>query len=40
MRTIRLLFRILRINVVLFRHGLEEVLLAVPFFRPIRFVLF
>ena len=25
---------------MLFRHGLEEVLLAVPFFRPIRFILF
>ena len=40
MRYIRLLFRILLINVVLVRHGLEEVLLAVPFFRPIRFLLF
>jgi len=40
MRYLRLLFRILHINVVLFRHGLEEVLLAVPFFRPIRFILF
>ncbi len=40
MRYIRLLFRILHINVVLVRHGLEEVLLAVPFFRPIRFLLF
>ena len=40
MRYIRLLFRILHINVVLFRHGLEEVLLAVPFFRPIRFLLY
>ena len=40
MRYFRLLFRILHINLVLFRHGLEEVLLAVPFFRPIRFILF
>ena len=40
MRTVRLLFRILRINIVLFRHGLEEVLLAVPYFRPIRFILY
>jgi ubiquinone biosynthesis protein len=40
MRYLRLLFRILHINLVLFRHGLEEVLLAVPFFRPIRFILF
>ena len=40
MRYLRLLFRILYINLVLFRHGLEEVLLAVPFFRPIRFILF
>lgn len=40
MRYIRLLFRILHINVVLVRHGLEEVLLAVPFFRPLRFLLF
>ena len=40
MRYIRLLFRILHINVVLVRHGLEEVLLAVPYFRPVRFLLF
>ncbi len=40
MRYIRLLFRLFYINVVLFRHGLEEVLLAVPYFRPIRFLLF
>lgn len=40
MRYIRLFFRILHINVVLVRHGLEEVLLAVPLFRPIRFLLF
>lgn len=40
MRYLRLLFRIFHINLVLFRHGLEEVLLAVPFFRPIRFILF
>jgi len=40
MRYIRLLGRILHINLVLFRHGLEEVLLAVPFFRPIRFILY
>ena len=40
MRYLRLLFRIIHINIVLFRHGLEEVLLAVPLFRPIRFILF
>ncbi|QMU61866.1 MAG: ubiquinone biosynthesis regulatory protein kinase UbiB [Gammaproteobacteria bacterium] len=40
MRYLRLLFRIFHINLVLFRHGLEEVLLNVPFFRPIRFILF
>ena len=40
MRYIRLLFRILNINLVLIRHGLEEVLFAVPYFRPIRFLLF
>ncbi len=40
MRYLRLIFRIFHINVVLFRHGLEEVLLEVPFFRPIRFLLF
>ena len=40
MRYLRLFFRIIHINLVLFRHGLEEVLLAVPFFRPIRFILF
>jgi len=40
MRYIRLLFRIIHINIVLFRHGLEEVLLAVPLFRPLRFILY
>lgn len=40
MRYIRLLLRISRINIVLIRHGLEEVLFAVPYFRPIRFLLF
>lgn len=40
MRFIRLLSRILYINVILVRHGLEEVLLAIPYFRPIRFLLF
>ena len=40
MRYARLLLRLLRINVVLIRHGLEEVLFAVPYFRPIRFLLF
>ena len=40
MRYIRLFFRIIHINVVLVRHGLEEVLLAVPLFRPMRFLLF
>ncbi len=40
MRYVRLLFRILRINVVLIRHGLEEVLVTVPYFRPLRFILF
>lgn len=40
MRPVRLLFRILYINIVLVRHGLEEVLLAVPYFRPVRFLLF
>ena len=40
MRYVRLLFRILHINLVFVRHGLEEVLFAVPYFRPIRFLLF
>lgn len=40
MRYLRLFFRIIHINLVLFRHGLEEVLLAIPIFRPIRFILF
>lgn len=40
MRYIRLLFRILRINVVMVRHGLEEVFLDIPIFRPIKFLLF
>ena len=40
MRYIRLPLRILRISIVLIRHGLEEVLFAVPYFRPIRFLLF
>ena len=40
MRYIRLFFRIAHINIVLFRHGLEEVFFAVPFLKPIRFLLY
>ena len=39
MRYIRLLLRLFRINIVLIRHGLEEVVFAIPYFRPIRFLL-
>ena len=40
MRLIRQFFRIIHINVVLVRHGLEEVIFAIHLFRPIRFLLF
>ena len=39
MRLIRLFIRIIQINVVLVRHGLEEVILAIHLLRPIRFLL-
>jgi ubiquinone biosynthesis protein len=35
---VRLLFRLIRINVVLLRHGLDEVILATHVFRPLRFI--
>ncbi len=40
MRLARQFFRIIHINVVLVRHGLEEVIFAVHLFRPVRFLLF
>ena len=40
MRYVRLFIRLFRINIILIRHGLEEVLFAIPYFRPIRFLLF
>lgn len=40
MRLLRQFFRIIQINIVLVRHGLEEVIFAIHFFRPIRFILF
>lgn len=39
MRLIRQFIRIIQINIVLVRHGLEEVILAIHLFRPIRFLL-
>lgn len=39
MRLIRQFIRIIQINIVLVRHGLEEVIFAIHLFRPIRFVL-
>ena len=32
-------FRLLYINIVLIRHGLDEIVFAIPLFRPFRFVL-
>lgn len=40
MRLFRQFFRIIHINVVLVRHGLEEVIFAIHLFRPIRFLLY
>lgn len=40
MRYVRLFIRLFRINIILIRHGLEEVLFEIPYFRPIRFLLF
>ena len=40
MRLVRQFFRIIHINVVLVRHGLEEVIFAIHLFRPIRFLLY
>ena len=40
MRLFRQFFRIIQINMVLVRHGLEEVVFAIHLFRPIRFVLY
>jgi ubiquinone biosynthesis protein len=39
MRLLRQFFRIIQINIVLVRHGLEEVIFAIHLFRPIRFIL-
>jgi ubiquinone biosynthesis protein len=39
MRLLRQFTRIIQINIVLVRHGLEEVIFAIHLFRPIRFLL-
>ena len=39
MRLIRQFVRIFQINMILVRHGLEEVIFAIHFFRPLRFIL-
>ena len=39
MLLIRQFFRICQINLILVRHGLEEVIFKIHFFRPIRFIL-
>ncbi len=39
MRLLRQFIRIIQINIVLVRHGLEEVIFAIHLFRPIRFLL-
>jgi ubiquinone biosynthesis protein len=36
----RMVFRLAHINVVLFRHGLDEVILATHLLRPVRFLLY
>lgn len=37
---VRHLFRLLRINVVLVRHGLDEIVLATRWFRPVRWLVY
>lgn len=39
MRLVRQFVRICQINMILVRHGLEEVIFAIHFFRPLRFIL-
>jgi ubiquinone biosynthesis protein len=39
MRLIRQFVRIVQINMILVRNGLEEVIFAIHFFRPLRFIL-
>lgn len=38
MKKIRLLFRLIHINFVLVKHGLDKVVLSIPYFAPIRFL--
>ncbi|KAB7622719.1 ubiquinone biosynthesis regulatory protein kinase UbiB [Alkalilimnicola sp. S0819] len=38
MKRLRLALRLTRINVILLKHGLDELILALPFFRPLRFL--
>ena len=40
MRFLRQFARLVQINIVLVRHGLEEVIFAIHLFRPIRFILY
>lgn len=38
MKKIRLLIRLIHINFVLIKHGLDKVVLSIPYFAPLRFV--
>ena len=40
MRLLRQFYRLIQINIVLVRNGLDEVILAIHLFRPIRFILY
>ncbi|MGD8567035.1 MAG: ubiquinone biosynthesis regulatory protein kinase UbiB [Gammaproteobacteria bacterium] len=40
MKSVKQLLRLIYINLVLLRHGLDEIILATHLFRPIRFVMF
>ena len=40
MFTVTQILRLMHINIVLVRHGLDEVVLAIHLFRPIRFTLY
>ncbi len=40
LKKIRLFFRIIRINTVLIKHGLEQVVLSISIFKPVRFLIY
>ena len=36
--SMRQILRLMHINLVVIRHGLDEIILGLPLFRPVRFV--